>query len=76
MWGYGLDRAGSGWGQVAGTCECGNEPSGSIKCGESLGQLQTGQLLKKDSVLWGKYVTKTLASVNYNRGEIVIYVTL
>ena len=27
MWGYGLDRAGSGWGQVAGTCECGNEPS-------------------------------------------------
>jgi len=22
--------------QVAGTCECGNEPSGSIKCGESL----------------------------------------
>ena len=32
MWGYGLDRAGSGCGQVAGTCECGNEPSGSIKC--------------------------------------------
>ena len=31
-----LDRAGSGWGQVAGTCECGNEPSGSIKCGECL----------------------------------------
>jgi len=23
-------------GQVAGTCECGNEPSGSIKCGEFL----------------------------------------
>jgi len=23
-------------GQVAGTCECGNEPSGSIKCGECL----------------------------------------
>jgi hypothetical protein len=22
--------------QVAGTCECGNEPSGSIKCGEFL----------------------------------------
>jgi len=34
--GYGLDRAGSGYGQVAGTCECGNEPSGSIKCGEFL----------------------------------------
>ena len=22
--------------QVAGTCECGNEPSGSLKCGEFL----------------------------------------
>ena len=30
--GYGLDRAGSGYGQVVGTCDCGNEPSGSIKC--------------------------------------------
>ena len=26
----------SGQGQVAGTCNCGNEPSGSIKCGEFL----------------------------------------
>ena len=34
--GFGLDRASSGQGQVAGTCECGNEPSGSIKCGEFL----------------------------------------
>jgi len=34
-WGYGLDRAGSGEGQVAGTCECSNEPLGSIKCKES-----------------------------------------
>jgi len=34
--GYGLHRAGSGQGQVAGTCECGDEPSGSIKCGEFL----------------------------------------
>jgi hypothetical protein len=32
--GHELDRAGSGQGQVAGSCECGNEPSGSIKCGE------------------------------------------
>ena len=36
MWGYGLDRVGSGQGQVAGCCECSNEPSGSIKCGEFL----------------------------------------
>jgi hypothetical protein len=27
---------GSGQGQVAGSCEHGNEPSGSIKCGEFL----------------------------------------
>ena len=36
MWEYGLDRAGSGSGQVADTCESGDEPSGSIKCGEFL----------------------------------------
>jgi hypothetical protein len=31
---HGLDRSGSGQGQVAGTCEYGNEPSDSINCGE------------------------------------------
>jgi len=36
MWGYGLDRADSRQGQMAGTCECDNVPSGSIKCGEFL----------------------------------------
>ena len=36
MWGYGLDRAALGWGQVVGTCEWGNEPSGSTKSGEFL----------------------------------------
>jgi len=41
MWGYGLDRVGSGLGQVSGTCECGNEPLGSIKCWEFLDLLQT-----------------------------------
>ena len=34
--GYGLDQAGSVWVEVAGTCEWGNEHSGSIKCGEFL----------------------------------------
>ena len=29
--GWRLDGVGSGYGQVAGTCECGNEPSGSVK---------------------------------------------
>jgi len=36
MWGYGLDQAGSGCGQVAGTCECGNELSGSLNAGNFL----------------------------------------
>ena len=33
---HGLDLSGSGQGQVASTCECGNELPGSIKCGEFL----------------------------------------
>jgi hypothetical protein len=39
-WGYGLDWSGSE--QVVGTCKCGNEPSGFIKCGEFLNWLRTG----------------------------------
>ena len=34
MWVCGLDWAGLGWRQVGDACECGNEPSGSVKCGE------------------------------------------
>ena len=34
--GWRLDGVGSGQGQMAGTCECGNELSGSVKCGEFL----------------------------------------
>jgi len=37
MWRRELDQSGSGKGQMAGTCECGNEPSGSIKCGRGGG---------------------------------------
>jgi hypothetical protein len=40
--------------EVAGTCECGNEPLNSIKCGEFLDYLKTGYLLKKDRALWSK----------------------
>ena len=35
-WGHGFDRSGAGQKQVAGCCECGNEPSGTIKRGEFL----------------------------------------
>jgi hypothetical protein len=41
--GHGPDRSDSGEGQVAGCCECGNEPSYSIKSGQFL-----EQLLRKD----------------------------
>ena len=59
MWVYGLDWAGAGQRQVADACEYGNEPSGSMKCGEFLDQLQISQLLKKDSAPWSKYVQLT-----------------
>jgi len=39
---------------VAGTCDCGNEPSGSIKCGEIFDHLRTGYLFKKDYDPWSK----------------------
>jgi hypothetical protein len=32
--GHELDLSGSGLGQLAGSCVCGDEPLGSIKCGE------------------------------------------
>ena len=56
---YGLDWAGPEQGQVTETCECGNEPSGSVKCGEFLDQRQTSQILKKDSAPCSKEVCKS-----------------
>ena len=46
----------SGSGQAAAaaaarSCECGNKPSGSIKCGEFCDQMRNYQLLKKDLFL-------------------------
>ena len=74
MWGYGLDRSGSGYGQVAGTCECGNEPSGSIKCGEFLDQLRIGQFLKKNSTPWSEEVSKCAHKTV--RGNIILRYTV
>ena len=39
---------------MADTCECGNETSGSIKCGEFLDKLRTGKLLKKVCATWSE----------------------
>jgi hypothetical protein len=36
MEGYGLDWSASVWGELAGSCECGNETLDSIKCWELL----------------------------------------
>jgi len=40
--GYGLVLVGSGLGQVAGFCLCGNKHLVSIKCGEFLEKVITG----------------------------------
>jgi hypothetical protein len=51
-WGYGLDRSGTGQEQVADSCECGNETSDSIKCGEFLECFRSCKFLRKDSAPW------------------------
>ena len=61
MWEDGLDRTGTGQGQVSGTCECGNEPSGFIKCGELLDWLRNGWLYKKESAVWIEWVSKVVS---------------
>jgi hypothetical protein len=33
---FGLDWSSSGYGEVESVCECCNEPSGSIKCSETI----------------------------------------
>jgi hypothetical protein len=45
----GLDLCGLGNRTVEGSCDYGNAPSGSIKCGKFLDKLTNYQLLKKDS---------------------------
>ena len=49
MWVYGLDWAGTGQGQVADACECGNEPSGSIKM-RGISWLAANQLASQEGL--------------------------
>ena len=44
---------------MAGTCKRGYEPSGSIKCGQFLDYLRTGELLKKDSAPWSELLSQS-----------------
>jgi len=46
------DCSGSGYGQVAGVCECGNDSTCSIKCEEFLDKFRTGYLLRKEAAPW------------------------
>jgi len=48
LWVCGLESTASGHGQLAGSCEYGNEPLG----GEFLDQPSNYQLFKKDPDLW------------------------
>ena len=75
MWVYGLDWADPRQGQVADACECGNEPSGSVKCGEFLDQMQNSQLLKKDSAPWSQYsfILFPRISRDVNEGDVSKY---
>ena len=41
-------------GAGGGACECGNETSGSTKCGEFFDYLRTGYFVRKNSALWSK----------------------
>ena len=43
---------------MAGYCECGNESSDSIKCGEFSDNLRTYQLLRKDSATKSKELSR------------------
>jgi hypothetical protein len=53
----GLDASGVEQGNVAGSCEHDNEPSGSIKGGQLLDQLSDCWLLKKDSAPWSYLIS-------------------
>jgi hypothetical protein len=52
IFGYGLNSSDSGQGPVAGFCEHGNEPFGSVKGEQLLDWLNDCQLLMKDSLPW------------------------
>jgi hypothetical protein len=59
---YGLDRSGPGWGPVEGSCEHGDESSGSLKWWEVPERLHNWQLLRRGSAPWvsKQYITAQL----------------
>ena len=73
MWGRGLDWSGGGQGQVAGTCEYGNELSGPIKCRECLDQLQN-QLTSQEGLCSMEQVSKQFTQ--FRKAEFLFHVTV
>jgi hypothetical protein len=52
---------------VEGVCECGNEPSGFLRCGEFLDQLRSCYILKKDSAVWSKLVIYLVYRLSFSQ---------
>jgi hypothetical protein len=53
---WGLDGVISGYGQVAGACDSGEDPSDTANAGNFLTSCRTRWFLKKDSAPWSKKV--------------------
>jgi hypothetical protein len=70
--GHGLDRSGLGYGQVAGTCECGNVPSGSIKCGQ-FPDLTENRLASKEGLCSVEYVSRQAST--FVKTNCSVYIT-
>jgi hypothetical protein len=74
--GCGLVVSGTGW-PVAGSCEHGCEPSGSVKAGKFLYQLSVTlcKLLKKDSASWSYLIEGKQQNVEDGIARIVMAFT-
>ena len=57
---------------MAGTCEYGDEPSGSKNSGNFLARCRTSWLLKKDSAPWSKEVSKYVYLITVSNNEIIM----
>ena len=64
-------------GEGGGFCECDNEPSVSMKCGEFIEGVKTCWFLRKDSVPWSsilliKLLTWSFVKSNYTTEVLIV----
>jgi hypothetical protein len=59
-WRHRLVSSCSGYGQVAGCCECGNEPSGSIKCEAFPAKLRACLLVSQERLCSTELLTNSM----------------